>query len=190
VKITVPAVLIAVIVAIPFSLNTYASKSKSIALSQEHELKYPKMVGLTDPNAYRAPKLAPDAGSPIQQPEDVIPETILFDAKGDFEIDKRIVSSSAYEEKINGKHTQVVTGHFRVFDGDGSGKFTDDTQDGVIAVLIIEDGKRDYNVYHSPQKHGELKIVSVKDKNIFSLVAADGTKFTFDLKSRTVTQVQ
>jgi hypothetical protein len=129
----------------------------------------------------------PHPPKPQPQPDD---EMLLSDANGDFEIDKQVVESSAYEVRINGMSTQVVSGHFRVFDSDGTGKSTDDKQDGVIAVWIIGSGKFDYKFYHSPEKHGALKILSVKDKNIFSIVAADGTKFTFDLKNRTLSQVQ
>jgi hypothetical protein len=69
----------------------------------------------------------------------------------------------------------------------------DDPLDGVISIHIhLKGGKltdSSYNVYHTPTKHGELRILSVRDKSIISLVAADGTKFTFDVKSRTLKQV-
>jgi hypothetical protein len=127
----------------------------------------------------------PHPPKPQPQPDD---EMLLSDANGDFEIDKQVVESSAYEVRTNGISTQVVSGHFRIIDDIGSSK--DDLQDGIIAVWIIGSGKFDYKLYHSPEKHGALKILSVKDKNIFSIIAADGTKFTFDLKNRTLSQVQ
>jgi hypothetical protein len=76
----------------------------------------------------------PHPPKPQSQPEDK--EMLLSDANGDFEIDKQVVVSSAYNIRINGMSTQVVSGHFRIINDIDSSK--DDPQDGIIAVWIRE----------------------------------------------------
>jgi hypothetical protein len=135
----------------------------------------------------------PHPPKPQPETEREVKERLTQDINGaDNEFDKQIRPISVYTAKLTGKmQVDVVAGHFIKY---VDTSWVDDPQDGVISVHIHLQGSMvtdsSYKVYHTSTKHGELKIVSVKDKNLFSLVAADGTKFTFDLKSRTVTQVQ
>lgn len=121
-----------------------------------------------------------------------VKETLLQVKNGDDEFDKQIRVASVYVAPIaGGKQVDVVSGHFKNY---YETSYIDDPQDGVITVHIHSQSsmvnESSYTVYHTPTKHGELKILSVKDKTIFTIVAADGTKFIFDLNSRTFKQVQ
>jgi hypothetical protein len=130
--------------------------------------------------------------TPKPQPQPEVKEALVQVTNGaDNEFDRQIRPISDYTAPLEGKmQVDVTSGHFINY---VDTSWIDDPLDGVISVHIhLQGGKvtdSSYNVYHTPTKHGELRILSVRDKSIISLVAADGTKFTFDVKSRTLKQV-
>jgi hypothetical protein len=86
---------------------------------------------------------------------------------------------------IDGQYMAVFAGHVSTV-GPG-GKVTEDEDQGYVAVGTgseINGPDRNYHEYLTPTKHGGLKITAVNGTQV-SLVAEDGTMFTFDLATRT-----
>ncbi len=88
---------------------------------------------------------------------------------------------------IGGKGIAIYAGDYASIDPDGDVRL--DREQGYVAVGITPVGAKshadtNYEEYLTPTKHGALKITAVNGTQV-SLVAADGTAFTFNLDTRT-----
>lgn len=86
---------------------------------------------------------------------------------------------------INGRGVALYAGYFATIYEDG--RIVPDQQQGYLAVEVgpaTPGPSLDYHEYLTPTKHGALEITAVNGTTV-SLVAKDGTTYTFDLNSRT-----
>ena len=85
---------------------------------------------------------------------------------------------------MNGQAIEVFAGIYSTWSAGGT---VEVPGQGYIAVGVGSDlsgPNRDYHEYLTPTKHGGLKITAVNGTQV-SLVATDGTVYTFDLDTRT-----
>jgi hypothetical protein len=86
---------------------------------------------------------------------------------------------------LNNVRLSVYAGSVATMKSDGG--VAEDPQQGYVAVAAgtdVNGPHRDYQEYLTPTKHGAVKITAVNG-TLVSLVAKDGTVFTFDLATRT-----
>jgi hypothetical protein len=181
-KIGVSIVVIAAAICLPLAMKTFAGytpdKSQQSILEWEAKTANAPKAIKGDPNAQRPvyhPDPTPDIDIPITEVSQV----------SDVDKSIKIATTYAYSSPINGgTEVQVDSGNFRNYD-EVKGDLVDDLQDGVIAVTTTVNGQRNYQVFHSPEKHGVLKMTSVNDRRFINLKAHDGKQYVFDLTTNT-----
>ncbi|MHB8644335.1 MAG: hypothetical protein ACYDAR_00940 [Thermomicrobiales bacterium] len=82
---------------------------------------------------------------------------------------------------VNGQPIAVFAGTDSTWDARG---IVYDSGQGYVAVGVGKITDNNYHEYLTPTKHGGVKITAVNGTMV-SLVAEDGTTFTFDLDTRT-----
>ncbi|MCC3372194.1 MULTISPECIES: hypothetical protein [Paenibacillaceae] len=171
-------ITIAAAIVIPLSVKSFAGNKpdKMEQFIQEWEAKAA--------NAPKAPKGDPAAARPVYRPDPLPDKEIpITEVSQVSDVDKsiRITTVYAYTSPVNeGTEVQVASGNFRNYDNK-KGDFVDDLQDGVITITTTVNGQRKYQVFHSPEKHGILTMISVNDKRFISVSASDGKQYVFDL---------
>lgn len=92
-----------------------------------------------------------------------------------------LIPTNEWFGSVNGRPISVFAGTYSTWDARG---IVYDSAQGYVAVGVGNIVDNDHHVYLTPTKHGGLKITAVNGGTV-SLVAEDGTLYTFDLDTRT-----
>jgi hypothetical protein len=177
-------VMFAAAICLPFTMNVFAG------VGDTKPDKFQQFIQDWEKKAANAPKAQkgdPSAERPKYQPAPIQDkEMAVTKNSGAYDVDRSIelVTVYGYSSPSNGGIVSVASGYFRDYDA-SKGAWVDDTQDGVLAVTTTVNGQRDYQVYHSPEKHGALKMISVDNRRVVNIEAGDGKQYSFDLKTTT-----